>query len=415
MLFVWGILLIALGAGINRWTLARLLYPDGNIRHMPPQALVYTASGILIGWGLLTILLRRFVLVKKLNLALFSLMVMAPVAGEISLRASFAFEGSPTRKPDLYDSYAGTDDYWKLTWKWGKHDLAREKELTHPLLGWSQAKVEPRNPLGLYDFTLEQLKENDGKRRVLFYGDSYVGGCGDFEHRLPKYTNKLMPDVSIVDLGAGGFGVDQIYLMLRETWRMGGPNPFIIFGILTEDLDRSILSFRTAPKPRFRLDAGGALTLDPEPLPRDPEEWLAAHPIGIKSYLVALAAHKLRTRGYDPRVEQKKVLNRSIIEATHDLVKREGLDCVVVLFYGPWALRRVEWKETFLKEELEKRAIPYVDTKAAILEYCKRTNTDASALYTPVDGHHNNLGNEVVGDAIVAHLKGRLAGAESRK
>ena len=85
-------------------------------------------------------------------------------------------------------------------------------------------------------------------------------------------------------------------------------------------------------------------------------------------------------------MEEKKALNLKIIEATQDIMKREGLECVFVIFYGPVVMTCVDWRETFLKEALDKRSIPYVDTKAVIHAYCMRTNTLPDALYTPVDG-----------------------------
>ena len=399
MLLGWGIFLVVVGSALNELAVGRILHPSG---HLLPPAVLWTTRALnvaLIAWGTITIVNRRRMMVKKINLALFSFAVIGPLAAEVGLRISLLFPKSPTRNPELFANYYYDDDYWRLQMMWAPPDQRPKLEHTHPLLGWSQVKVSPENPLGLSDTTRKRLVD-DGRKKILFYGDSYVAGSGDSDHRLPKYMEDRMPGTEVLDLGVGGYGTDQSYLLFRETWRMTGGKPAIIMGVLTEDMDRAVLDIRTAPKPHLAPGAKGRLQPRDGPLPRDPNEWLEKHPLRIKSYLASLLLHQVRDREYNPRQEEVKRLNHPIIEAVDMTAEDEGLELLYVIFYATGRITRPDWREAFLKEELARLSIRYLDTRLPIDAWCRKTRRPVEDLYAP-DGHHNNLGNSVIGDALV--------------
>jgi hypothetical protein len=399
MLLGWGILLIIVGSAFNELALGRIVYPDGFRLRTTTLWVIRAIDVALVAWGTITIVLRHRMIVKKINLALFSLAVIGPLAAEAALRISFLIPKSPTRDPELFGNYYFDDDYWRLQLMWKTPRIEAGQDYTHPLLGWSQGKVTADNPFGLAPWSKVKLV-GDEKPKILFYGDSYVAGQTDFEYRLPAYMEKRMPGIEVVDLGVGGYGTDQAYLLFRETWQLAGGKLGIIMGVLTEDLDRSVLTIRTAPKGRLVPGARGKLQPQGGPLPKDPKEWLEAHPLRIRSYLASMLLTAARPRDYNPRMEEVKHLNRHIIEAVQTITADAGLELLYVIFYGPGKITHPDWREVFLKEELAKRSIRYFDTRIPIAAWCQRTGSPVTALYHE-NGHHNNLGNSVIGDALV--------------
>jgi hypothetical protein len=79
------------------------------------------------------------------------------------------------------------------------------------------------------------------------------------------------------------YGVDQMALLMRKSID-GFTNPFVIVGILTEDLDRSILNFRIGQKPRFEVQGDGLRSVGDKIEPST-KAYLATHPPQISSYL----------------------------------------------------------------------------------------------------------------------------------
>lgn len=294
-----------------------------------------------------------------------------------------------------------TDDSWKLQYIWGKQWAVSSSHRIHPSLGWSQTKVTTENPLGLQDDTLEMLRP-DGRNKVLFYGDSFVKGASDPEYHIPKYMNERTPAVDIIDLGVPGYGTDQIFLLFKETYSKV-KHPLIVMGVLWGDIDRTVLSFRTSQKPYLIVDSDGALITRGVPIEPDQRSYVESHPPGIKSYALSLIFTKfnLFKSNNEPR---KKQVNSRIIEDTKSIADNNNIPLLYVIFYGFNNLENVDWRQTFLKTELEKYNIPFVDTKTFLISHAKQNNLPLSAYYVENEGHHNNLGNEVIAQAILKEL-----------
>ena len=95
----------------------------------------------------------------------------------------------------------------------------------------------------------------------------------------------------------------------------------------------------------------------------------------------------------------------NVPEATAADARKAGADLIFVLFYTESDLRQRSWQESYLKAELGARKVPFIDTKDVILKYVERSGGATAALYDPGDGHHNNLGNQVVGQGILEYLR----------
>jgi lysophospholipase L1-like esterase len=107
-------------------------------------------------------------------------------------------------------------------------------------------------------------------RRLLVLGDSFVWGFGVEDAQL--FTALLARDattpVEVVNLGVSGYGTDQELLL----WRQLGPQlrPDVVLLVMTPYTDVYDVLYAERygyQKPRFTLDAAGALTLDNVPVP----------------------------------------------------------------------------------------------------------------------------------------------------
>jgi hypothetical protein len=247
---------------------------------------------------------------------------------------------------------------------------------------------------------------------VLFFGDSFVAGRGPLAERIPQQLEEIL-GVRVYNYGVAGYGLDQIFLRFRETHPLFA-RPIIVIGILTTDLDRSVLSIRTGQKPWFAL-RDGALELRGVPIDPDPERFVAGQPPRIPSYFAALALRQGRLAigggrgaelGY--KREEKQAINRRILEELVAETARRDLPLFFVLFYEPGELRRSGWRESFLREELARLGAPYLDTKELFLRARERSQIVAE-FYRTTDAHPSSAGNLLVAEAVAqAWREGRI-------
>ncbi len=305
------------------------------------------------------------------------------------------------RNPYNFTERNAQDDFWKLYALWNG-SLTRTPQRVHPVLGWSQDLITKENPLGFEQRTLDLIPKN-GKQDFLFYGDSFVKGLASEEYFMARYMNRLMPEVDVVDLSVGGYGSDQMLLLFQRTW-MSFEKPVVIVGMLLEDVDRAVLQIFSNPKPRFEISSEGTLDLKGVPVPSDPAVFFKTHPPEIKSYLAGYFLMKFRK--VPQKRDLKKRINSKIMEEFKRVCGQEGMPLIYVLFYGQEQLRTLDWRETFLKNELEKNGIPYFDSKPALIAYAQSHGLDYSEFYTkkPGDGHMVDLGNKVISEALVDYL-----------
>jgi len=311
------------------------------------------------------------------------------------------------RRPELYAGYSSDDDYWRLQYQFDRRGYLTSRDAVHPLLGWSQDRVTKDNRLGLMNEILTAMVSPG--RKIPIYGDSFVRGSSEPGFHIPRYTTRGFYDTTLIDFSVGGYGFDQIYLMFEQTKDLLQVSDVIV-GVLTEDLDRTVLSFRTYQKPYFEVESEN-LILRGVPIDPDPEHYWRSNPPGIHSYLLALLVRKLAA--YVPelaarsrKLPQKKGVSVKIIEQFEKQAKARNVRLLFLLFYREGDLRMTTWQEALLKEELGRRGIPFLDTKPLLLAYADKQNLPLSDFYVP-DGHHNNLGNQRISESLHAALSAR--------
>jgi len=400
---VFGGLLMTLGVVLNEWTVGLWMLPGTGLTELPDEITwkIRIGQAVLLICGATVVVFRASPRTRKLCFAGLVVAVLAPGIAELALRASLRIEGSPTRHPRKYASWFSDDDYWRLHGRWIMTWIPKPERI-HPLFGWTQTTITDDNPLGLEAATLDRLSD-DARKKILFYGDSFVKGNVPTPDHIPNLVEQQLESTDVLDLGVGGYGTDQIYLMFRETHHRLS-DPLVIVGIMTYDLDRVVLSQRTARKPRFVVSDGGALELTGVPV----SEVQPAAPLDLSSYALSYLTLEIRGRSatsLDRRVAEKKAVNIALLDRFQAAAESKGLDLVFVIFYPVAGLESVDWRERFLKSELDRRGLPYIDTKPVLLAHGE--SRAWRGLYDDEGGHHNAAGNQSIADAIAAYLRGK--------
>ncbi|MEQ1894836.1 MAG: hypothetical protein ABL998_20025 [Planctomycetota bacterium] len=305
------------------------------------------------------------------------------------------------------------DDAWVLRARFHPERAGQAHPQFDATLGWTSEAIEPG--------TLRHVEEPgpEGERLVLLYGDSFArcltGREDAWEGLLER--SALGPSHQLLNYGVGGYGLDQIELLLDATIeRHAARNPLVIVGILVDDdLDRPALALRNFPKPRYEL-VEGELVLHP-PLARTPAEFAAAHPPTIRSYAWRHLLHfYLPTRarwaltGEKRQRDEKRALCRALLERIERRLTALALEHFVVLFHaeksmavdGPYS-----WQEPFLHATLRELGIPFVSSKRALLEDMASTGL-APEAYLPLEHHYDARGNKVVFRAFERGLAGEF-------
>jgi len=303
-----------------------------------------------------------------------------------------------------YYAELDTDAYWALD---GQFRTETRDAPRHPdaRLGWLSRDVAPAT----YEHT--GLGELDSRRPILLYGDSFSACMTNATDCFQGLLARSSRDDSHVLLnhGVSGHGPGQMLLMLRSTApRLVDLNPLVVVGIFVDDdLERTALSLRQFPKPRFYLE-DGELAYDP-PHPGGRQAWLEAHGEGITSY-----AWRLLTTDGPRHTPSKEALNRAVLAAIRDELARLDLEGFVILFPGLKALRAepgMDWQEPFLRRTLNELGLPFVDARRDLEAEARRSGDGVEAFFIPsgpATGHYDARGNEVAFRALVRGLEGEF-------
>lgn len=118
-----------------------------------------------------------------------------------------------------------------------------------------------------------------GQRRAICSGDSYTLGYGvDDDHTWCHLLATLTPGLETVNMGQGGYGVDQAYLWYRRD-AAALQSQIHLFAFITDDFQRMQSNvFIGYGKPLLKLRDGRlAVTNVPVPRPHPLARWIDAH------------------------------------------------------------------------------------------------------------------------------------------
>tara|TARA_B100000795_G_C22760610_1_gene423435 strand:+ start:5 stop:1129 length:1125 start_codon:yes stop_codon:yes gene_type:complete len=130
----------------------------------------------------------------------------------------------------------------------------------HEVRGWTTKKnlkiyVEGNtyttNNIG--ERSLENYRKDESKYEVLVVGDSMTfGEESSDEFVWTNILKKKNKNLNVINLAVPGYGIDQIYLMLKESIKIYKPD-LVIFAFVKDDFARAMLPFREAKKPFFKI------------------------------------------------------------------------------------------------------------------------------------------------------------------
>lgn len=239
-----------------------------------------------------------------------------------------------------------------------------------------------------------------GTRRLICSGDSFTLGydVGDGQAWCDR-LGQTVPGLETVNMGQGGYGVDQAYLWyLRDGI---GLHPDIhIFAFIQTDFGRMMDDrFIGFPKPRLVVD-GDSVRAEGIPVPR-PDlgrtliRWNAALRDLRSSQLIGhVVGGRPKATTPDPQVRATWEVARA---AFHDLVRRDSASGATLVFVllptiGDYRSEyRDPWRR-WLGEAAARHEFTYVD----LIDPLRKVPPDSvEALFVPREGRHLSVAGNI--------------------
>lgn len=334
--------------------------------------------------------------------------IVLVLEGALRLGVSLRLPG--LTNPDWYADWTRDEDYWKLRHLWVSRVAPADNPHWDAALGWSESDLKKA-----YKNYPESTKS---RASILFVGDSFVRGDGPNEERIPTRLARAFPEVNVFNLGEKAYGWDQIYLKAQQSRPQLG-KPVVVAGLLTLGLDRSLLKFRTGLKPYLAIE-GDELQFKGRPVEKNPDRWLAQNPPTLSPYLLTLAKSQFQRLG-EPRLlertagqDEKQAVGRLFLKHWAEEAKAVGYPLVVVIFYDRQEMQYPGWREAFLKKELTKLSLPYVDSKDVFRKAVAVKKESATKFYTSaglLTAEGNALVAEELGKVVARYMPSRSEGA----
>src|SRR5215475_1236607 len=277
---------------------------------------------------------------------------------------------------------------------------------------------------------------SDGKVRIICSGDSFTLGFGvDNTHTWCELLSSLEPRLETVNMGQGGYGVDQAYLWYkRDAAKIGHQAQLLAF--ITDDFNRMGPDSFAGQYAKPVLDvANGTLVVKNVPVPRRAYyfRWVTQNIENLKSLrtveFLNRVQRKIRVAPTDSphltqreRDEKARKILRTIFEDLQRLNQQHSSKLVLVYLPTIYELEGKglpqwtdpeEWTE-FLEEEARALGIPLINLFS---EFRSLPDNEMVHLFIPkgqlpylsAEGHFNDAGNELVARVIHDKLMNRPA------
>lgn len=259
-----------------------------------------------------------------------------------------------------------------------------------------------------------------GKTRVLCSGDSFTLGFGvSNEQTWCQRLAALDDRFETVNLGQGGYGLDQAYLWYLRAG-VALDHRIHLFAFITDDFLRMQSDrFLGYGKPVLEL-RGDSIVVRNRPVPRTSSftRWRAVqgHAIGNLN-VVRLGQRLLGREGATAspdsvfaREERARAVAARVFEHLARVNRDKGSRFVLVYLPGPGDYRRndatTSWRQ-FVQREAERQGIAFVDLVAALRRVPPEEVND---LFAP-HSHYSVAGNEFVARELSQALAGMSGSA----
>lgn len=258
-----------------------------------------------------------------------------------------------------------------------------------------------------------------GRVRVVCSGDSFALGYGVGDDATwCAQLAAIEPRLEPLNMGQGGYGIDQAYLWYVRDGRALAPRVHL-FTFIVEDFARmGATSFFGYPKPRLRLE-GERLTVENVPVPRVTYwmPWLAQNARFADELrsVALLRALVVRLGGGARRAHADADVARLAAAVFAELARLHRADgSSLVLVYLPmreeWADDATSALRAFVAREAQRIGVPFVDgvTKLRALPVEQATAlyiANAANDFPAAAGHFDRAGNRWVAEWIAAALR----------
>jgi len=295
-----------------------------------------------------------------------------------------------------------------------------------PLLGWINRKnvvIDDMYGPGIFLRTNGQRFRNEadfapevpaGKIRVICSGDSFTLGYGvSNDDAWCNRLARLDPGIEAVNMGQGGYGVDQSFLWYE---RDGAAlkHDIHVFAFIAADFRRMRSNFRGFGKPVLRL-RDGQISVEnvPVPVASDPDAGGFLHDLAILKVLGRDVSAD-RSAGDAPPSDTREIVGlvRALVDRIDALGRERNAKVLLVHLptlrdhppprQGP-ALRQV-------REQARRRELAYLDLTEA-MRVLPAEQARSLFILAPVNdyyrarGHYNEAGHAFVAERILDALR----------
>lgn len=356
------------------------------------------------------------------------LLNLALLAGSTVVALAFA-EAAVRLFPDLLPEAAQLRLHWA--------EIQREEKPTsvpHPYIGFLYP-ANHRGEVAREDLRFAFTTDQDGFRNsdprparadIVTVGDSWVFGYGvDDEQAWPRLVGDNLPAHPVVNLGLVGSSPQQ-YLRVYQTFGMPLRPRLLVFGLFPgNDVEDARLfekwleagspgnydywRFFGGDVPTMSLTKRSHLMVTLAELWKNRQSSYPGKTItladGSRLRLApaVIERNAQRSRPGDPAFERVV----QTIQETARLAQSHGTSLLVLLFptkeavYLPTVGERSPSPLAPFLPVLDRLGIRYLDLTGPLQERARK----GEKLYFEIDGHVNRLGNEVIAETVLAHLR----------
>ena len=255
-----------------------------------------------------------------------------------------------------------------------------------------------------------------GATRVVCSGDSFTLGYGVGD--LETWCSQLgSPErqVDAVNMGQGGYGVDQAYLWYKRDGRVLDHQAHV-FAFITDDLRRMLKSdFHGFGKPHLELENGGIVTRN-VPVPRRGYLWPwltsnRAHLEQLRSYTVVSELwRKARPPAPGPSVDRFFAVLFAALEDMEQINNEKG--SLLLIAYLPTYPECLPGSDETLRvrltEECARRGLDFIDLTIVFSEL---TPANLDLMYLPgwpASRHLSARGHSLVAETLQPRVRAML-------
>ncbi len=236
-----------------------------------------------------------------------------------------------------------------------------------------------------------------GVHRVIGVGDSFTFGQCAASETWPAQLEARLPAAEVINMGANGYGVDQMYLWYQQDGVRFDAD-VVVLAVIGDDMVR--VSLERWPsgyaKPRFRV-IDDALVLTNVPVPPRLER---GQPLVGWSGMLSFIATRI-VRGNQTAIDRVTPLR--IVQEFASAVQARGDHFLLVYFPQPWG---EDWS-TALASFTTQQGIPYLDLTSAFLAAQGGPGKELAPRWLGPNAHYNAEANALVATELARVLTRR--------